>query len=104
MRFALPALLLLAAAPALAQETRRSCVDVRIGEEQYFNCLNEQLRRAVPARRFSSADAAYTATSPAHELGGFNLQATRQTMGNALGRSHIPQRVPQSFGPPPFAR
>ncbi|HYZ31942.1 MAG TPA: hypothetical protein VE684_06620 [Crenalkalicoccus sp.] len=84
----------------------RSCVDVRVGQENYYDCLNRQLRESVPpaASRRSAADVPYPVDSPPNQLGGFTLQGTRQQLGDNFGRSVVPQRPPQDFGPAPLVR
>jgi hypothetical protein len=87
--------------PALGQttETKQSCVDVKIGMEQYYSCLNQRLQSGIEQHRFTSRDAPYSATSAAPAVGGFNEAATRERLGNAFGHSVIPQRPP----PPNFS-
>ncbi len=70
-----------------------TCVDVRIGDDRYYDCLNRKLRESVPERRFSAGDAPYSATtSPPHVVGGFVQQAVRQRLGTSFGTSLVPQR------------
>jgi len=80
-----------------ASET--TCVDVKIGDENYYNCLNERLRRLTLQPRFSSSDTAINAFSPAPQVGTFNQAATSERLGSAFGHSVIPQRPP----PPVFS-
>jgi hypothetical protein len=91
----------LASLPALSQtaQTKQSCVDVKIGMEQYYSCLNRQLQSGIGQHRFTSRDAPYSAASPDPEVGSFNEAATRERLGNAFGHSVIPQRPP----PPNFS-
>ncbi len=83
---------------ALAETTQDVCVDVRIGQEPFYSCLNRKLEEMVPNRRESSADAPITASSPAPAVGTFNQAATRQQLGTSFGHSIVPQRPP----PPVF--
>jgi len=98
--------LLALAAPAAAEEPPgRACIDLRIGEERYYDCLNRLLRESVPARRLSAADAPWNATTaPAYAIGGFNQQATRQMLGSSFGRAVVPERPPAALPPPPLAQ
>ncbi len=75
-----------------------TCVDVKIGDEQFYNCLNERLRRLTEQPRFSSTDTTLNAFSPAPQVGTFNEAATSERLGSAFGHSVIPQRPP----PPVF--
>jgi hypothetical protein len=75
-----------------------TCVDVKIGDEQFYNCLNERLRRLTAQPRFSSTDTTINAFSPAPQVGTFNEAATSERLGSAFGHSVIPQRPP----PPVF--
>jgi hypothetical protein len=92
---------LLASLPALGQtaQTKQSCVDVKIGMEQYYSCLNQRLQSGVEQHRFTSRDAPYSAASPGPAVGSFNETATREQLGTAFGHSAVPQRPP----PPNFA-
>jgi hypothetical protein len=95
------------AGPGAAQETAtQSCVDVRIGDERYFTCLNSLLRESVPQHRAPQIEAPLTATSPSTAVGTFNEQAVRQMLGNNFGRSVQPQRLPDAAAglPTPFVR
>jgi len=104
--------LFIGSGPARAQDASgratagSACIDLRIGDERYYDCLNRLLRESVPSGgRTSAADAPYSAaTTPSYAVGGFNQQATRQMLGNSFGTSIVPQRVPDAFGLPPLAR
>lgn len=88
---------------AAAQAVGRTCVDVQIGTERYYDCLNQALARLVPSERFSAAqNAPYAATSPPAQVGVFNRAATAERMGNALGHSAFPQRPPPPVFPTPL--
>jgi hypothetical protein len=86
------------------QKTPQSCVDVKIGSDRAYNCLNRELQRMVPGKRFSSQDAPYSATSPAPEVGTFNQAATRERLGSAFGNSVVPQRPPAPVFTPSLQR
>ena len=79
------------AQPAPASET---CVDVRIGDARSYDCLNRQLERAIPQRRFSAGTDSPGATVPPTEANTFNQAATQERLGNAFGHSVLPQRPP----------
>jgi hypothetical protein len=83
---------------ALAQAPNQSCVDVKIGMEQYYDCVNRQLQDATRTRPFTSRDAPYSAASPDPAVNTFNEAATREQLGSSFGHSAIPQRPP----PPVF--
>jgi hypothetical protein len=71
------------------------CVDVEIGGDrsQYFNCLNEQLKRgADQEHKIEQPTAPLDARSPSNKVGTANDAAARQRMGNAFGKSATPQR------------
>jgi hypothetical protein len=91
---------LFAGGPARAAEDRDgTCVDVRIGSERYYDCINLQLRAQVPQRRFSaSTDAPLNAAAPAPTVGSFSESATRESLGSSFGHSVRPQR-PAPIGP-----
>jgi hypothetical protein len=74
------------------------CVDVKIGDEAFYSCLNDQLRRLTEQGRFSSTDVPIGVTSPPNQVGTFNQAATAERLGTSFGHSVIPQRPP----PPVF--
>ncbi len=76
----------------------QSCVDVKIGAEQYYDCLNRQLQKATVGHPFTARDAPYSAASPDPAVGTFNQATTREQLGTSFGHSAIPQRPP----PPVF--
>jgi len=80
----------------------RTCVDVRIGTDAFYNCLNSELQALVPRQRLSSRDTPWPATQPANEVGTFSLPAIKERMGTAFGNSVIPQRPPPPVYPPPL--
>jgi hypothetical protein len=102
----LPAVLLsISAWPAAAQSgAATSCVDVRIGDERYYNCLNRQLESEIPQKRFSAGgDAPVDATMPAPAAGLYDQAATREQLGKNFGHSSVPQRPPAPNYPAPLA-
>jgi hypothetical protein len=97
-------LLLVAGSGARAEDQARArtCVDVRIGTDAYYDCLNGELRNLVPGQRLSSRDTPWPATKPANEVGTFSLPAVRERMGTAFGHSVVAQRPPPPVYPPPL--
>ena len=70
------------------------CVDVQIGNEGAFGCLNQKLRREVdkvsPSLNLPPVDT----RSPDVRVGNVNEAAVRQQYGSNYGRSAIPYRPP----------
>ncbi len=86
-----------------APQTQQSCVDVKVGSAQSYDCLNQKLSAvAHNAQRPSSQDAPYSATSPGNVTGQFNESATRDRLGTNFGKSVTPER-PAVTIPPPLA-
>jgi len=100
------AVMLGAVPPAIAQQAPRgdTCVDVRIGDARAYDCLNRQLERAVPRRRFSAATDAPSVAAPATAVGTFSEAATRERLGTAFGHSVQPQRPPPVVWSAPLAQ
>lgn len=89
------------ATPA-AQSGRTTCVDVRIGNEQYYNCLNRELAASVPRNRLSAADSPNNASMPGTAAGLSDRSATREQLGTNFGISAKPQRPPEPNYPAPL--
>ena len=74
--------------------TIQRCVDVQIGGDSAFGCLNEQLRREVdkvnPTLNLPPIDA----RSSDVRVGNANEAAIRQQYGSNYGRSAVPFRPP----------
>ena len=92
-----------APAGALAGEAPASCVTVEVNGERVLplECLTRKLSPPAPRAGGGPSPelaAQRIAQRPAHELGQVNQAATQHRMGNAWGRSVIPQRPPV---PPP---
>ena len=88
-----------------APPVQQTCVDVKLGKAQSYDCLNQQLSQmAHQAQRQSSQDAPYSASSPGNVTGQFNESATRNRLGTNFGKSVTPQRpavtVPPALGRP----
>lgn len=107
MRLAGLAVLVAFAGPAVAfaQQASQSaatqtCVDVRIGNDRaaYLDCLNADLkRRAVREQNAPQPTVPYDTHSPTNEIGGYNVNAAHEQMGNAFGVSSHPQRPTTTF-------
>jgi hypothetical protein len=89
----LAALATLVAGQAGAQPAHESCVDVKVGTAQSYDCLNQRLGAlARQAHQATQDDAPYSATSPGNITGQFNQDATRERLGSNFGHSVTPQR------------
>ena len=82
--------------------TTTSCVDVRIGNEQYYNCLNRQMGSAVPYHRLSASNSPVNAGMPGPAAGLYDQAATREQLGTNFGKSSTPQRPPTPIYPAPL--
>lgn len=72
--------------------TVERCVDVRIGNESTFGCINQQLRREVDRVNPSLNLPPIDARSSDVRVGNVNEAAVRQQYGSNYGRSAIPYR------------
>jgi hypothetical protein len=77
--------------PALTLER---CVDVQIGNDSAFGCLNQKLKREVDKVNPSINMPPLDARSPDVRVGNVNEAAVRQQYGSNYGRSAIPFRPP----------
>ncbi|WP_426418691.1 hypothetical protein [Bradyrhizobium genosp. A] len=77
--------------------TVQRCVDVQIGGNSAFGCLNEKLRREVDKVNPSLNLPPIDARSSDVRVGNANEAAVRQQYGSNYGRSATP------FRPPPIA-
>ncbi|HWM46451.1 MAG TPA: hypothetical protein VNR11_05995 [Xanthobacteraceae bacterium] len=75
------------------------CVDVQIGNERSYGCLNERLKREADRANPSFNLPPLDARSPDVKIGNVNEAAVRQQYGPNYGRSAFPYRPP----PPVFA-
>jgi hypothetical protein len=88
-------------AASAADDAEQVCVDVRIGTEASYACLNDRLRQVANQSHFVANPAEVTVTSPAPAVGTFNQAATAERLGNAFGHSVYPQRpAPPQFPNP----
>ena len=79
--------------PARAADApAQTCVDVRIGDQRSYDCLDQQLARQAQQSHTPAAIPPLSAGSPALSVGGFNQGATQERLGTSFGHSVIPQR------------
>jgi len=74
--------------------TIERCVDVQIGGDRAFGCLNDKLRREVDKVNPSINQPPIDARSSDVRVGNANEAAVRQQYGSNYGRSAIPYRPP----------
>jgi len=80
---------------AMAGDKPKACIDVRIGEDRaaHLNCLNQQIARSAERAHDQPQPAApLDARSQSTQIGTANTAAAREMMGNAFGKSAIPER------------
>ncbi|WP_447900930.1 hypothetical protein [Stenotrophomonas sepilia] len=100
LRAALALALLLAlpsgrADEAKKQEEAASCIEVLVNGERIpaWDCLQRKLAPATrPAKSAALPEAERLMQQPGNQLMQYNLEGTRQRMGDAFGRSVVPQR------------
>jgi hypothetical protein len=74
--------------------TFERCVDVEIGGDNAFGCLNQKLKREVDRTNPSINLPPIDARSPDERVGNVNEAAVRQQYGSNFGRSAFPFRPP----------
>jgi hypothetical protein len=74
--------------------TLERCVDVEIGGDSAFGCLNQKLKREVERTNPSINLPPLDARSPDVRVGNVNEAAVRQQYGSNYGRSVLPFRPP----------
>lgn len=74
------------------------CVDVRIDQDAYLDCLNESFRTLARTSRLPPV--ANPVAEPAPSLGLYNQAGIRQMLGTSFGRSIHPQRPAVTYGRP----
>jgi hypothetical protein len=80
----------------------QQCVEVEIGGDRAFGCLNQQLKRQAERVNPSLNLPPLDARSPDVRVGNVNEAAIRQQYGPNYGRSVVPFRPPApTFGLPP---
>jgi hypothetical protein len=92
------------AADVPAPTASTDCVEARVGNERAFSlgCLNQRLSQMVE-QAHGAAQASVPPIGPGSSpatLGLATPAAAQEMMGNALGKSAIPQRPNLSFGSP----
>lgn len=101
LRAALPLALLLALPAACAdaaakkQDDAAPCIEVQVNGERVpaWDCLQRKLAPAPEATKPSALPKAERLMrQPGNERMQYNLEGTRQRMGDAFGRSVVPQR------------
>jgi len=86
-----------------AAEPSRDCVEVEIGNDRAtsLGCLNQRFERAAQlAHEGKPMTAPITAQSPSNVVGTANRAAAQEMMGDAFGKSAIPQRPKAHFNIP----
>src|SRR5215475_934432 len=81
-----------------AKEYER-CVDVTIGDDTSFGCINEQLRRKVDEVNPVLNAPPIDARSSDLKVGAVNVPAVQQQYGRNFGRSVVPFRPTTSSSP-----
>ena len=74
--------------------TFERCVEVEIGSDNAYGCLNQKLRREVDRNAPSINLPPIDARSPDVRVGNVNEAAVRQQYGSNYGRSAFPYRPP----------
>ncbi|MHC1652040.1 hypothetical protein ACODUL_01915 [Stenotrophomonas maltophilia] len=90
--FALPSV---RADEAKKQEDAATCIEVQVNGERItaWDCLQRKLAPASNAAKSPALpEAERLMRQPANQLMQYNLEGTRQRMGDAFGRSVVPQR------------
>jgi hypothetical protein len=91
--------------PARAADApTQTCVDVRIGDQRSYDCLDQQLAREAQQSHAPAAIPSLSAASPALSVGGYNQAATHERLGTSFGHSAIPQRPPPAQFPSPLTQ
>lgn len=83
--------------------SRQTCVDVEIGSDRAFGCINQQLRRQVDRANPGSIAPPFDARSQDIGIGLSNIPAVRQQYGPNFGRSVVPYRPPPPVFTAPWA-
>lgn len=100
LRAALTLALLLVLPPVRADETKKQedaapCIEVQVNGEciPAWDCLQRKLAPASKAAKSPALpEAERLMQQPGNQLMQYNLEGTRQRMGDAFGRSLVPQR------------
>ncbi|ALA86833.1 hypothetical protein JY420_10900 [Stenotrophomonas maltophilia] len=100
LRAALTLALLLVLAPLRADEAKKQegaapCIEVQVNGERIpaWDCLQRKLAPvSKTAKSPALPEAERLMRQPGNQLMQYNLEGTRQRMGDAFGRSVVPQR------------
>ncbi|QGL80784.1 hypothetical protein GPNADHDJ_03587 [Stenotrophomonas maltophilia] len=100
LRAALTLALLLALPSGRADEAKKQqeaapCIEVQVNGERIpaWDCLQRKLAPATrPAKSAALPEAERLMRQTGNQLMQYNLEGTRQRMGDAFGRSVVPQR------------
>jgi hypothetical protein len=97
----LPEIRVIEPPPPPKRSAHERCVDVTIGDDRSFGCLNEKLKKKVdqvnPLQNIPPVDA----RSSDLKVGTVNMPGVQQQYGQNFGRSVIPYRpAPPVFAPP----
>jgi hypothetical protein len=84
--------------------SHRTCVDVQIGGEKTYGCLNQQLRQEVDKVNPGEPTAPLDAKSQDIQIGITNVSAIKQQYGENFGRSVFPSRPPPLIFTSPTSR
>lgn len=81
-------------APRAPATTATSCIEVEVNGERVrpWACLQERLTPPPATRPPAQSEAERLTRQPGNQMLQYNLEGTRQRMGNALGTSVVPQR------------
>ena len=85
----------LQAGEAKQQDDAAPCIEVQVNGERIpaWDCLQRKLAPAPkPAKSPTLPEAERLMRQPGNQLMQYNLEGTRQRMGDAFGRSVVPQR------------
>ncbi|MBH1553856.1 hypothetical protein [Stenotrophomonas forensis] len=83
------------AGEAKKQDDAAPCIEVQVNGERIpaWDCLQRKLAPASkPAKSAALPEAERLMRQPGNQLMQYNLEGTRQRMGDAFGRSVVPQR------------
>jgi hypothetical protein len=99
---ALPEIIIGGSAPEARPSQR--CVDVQIGTDRAYDCLNLRLRQQVDRVNPSANAPPLDARSPDTRLGIVNMHALQQQYGRNFGVSVFPHRPAAPVFTPPLGR
>lgn len=78
------------------------CIEVEIGGNRAYNCINEKLRRQVDRINPSANAPPIDARSADIKLGVVSIPGVQQQYGKNFGNSVVPYRPPPPVFTPPF--